>query len=62
MERIVCPFGFSWRVHKRLINRHDKTLGVEEGVGTELSLHVTGFWDVTQQTVAQIYQRFGGTY
>ena len=28
VERRVCPFGFSWRVHKRLINRRDKTLGL----------------------------------
>jgi hypothetical protein len=26
-----------------------------------LSLHVTGFWDVTPHTLAQIYRRFGGT-
>jgi hypothetical protein len=26
-----------------------------------LSLHVTGFWDMTPHTVAQIYRRFGGT-
>ena len=28
VERRVCPIGFSWRVHKRLLNRHDKTIGL----------------------------------
>ena len=31
------------------------------GVHIVLSLHVTGFWDMTPHTVAQIYRRFGGS-
>jgi len=34
---------------------------MEGGVHIVLSLHVTGFWDMTLHTVAQIYLRFGGT-
>ena len=32
VERRVCLIGFSWRVRKRLFNRHDKAIGLgEEG-------------------------------
>jgi hypothetical protein len=61
LERREGPIGIRWRVRKRLINRHEKALGVGEGGRTVLNLYVTGFWDMTSQTVAQIYRRFGGT-
>jgi len=61
VERRVSRIGFRWRVCKRLFNRHDKALGLGEGVHIVLSLYVTSFWDVTPYTVAQIYRRFGGT-
>ena len=32
-----------------------------KGVLIRLTLHVTGFWNMTPHTVAQIYRRFGGT-
>jgi len=43
-------------------SRHDKTIFVVEGVHIVLSLLVTGFWDMTPHTVAQIYRLFGGTW
>ena len=61
LERREGPIGIRWRVRKRLINRHEKALGMGEGVRTVFNLHITGFWDMTPQTVAQIYRRFGGT-
>ena len=60
VERSVCPIGFRWRVRKRLFNMHDKALRLGGGVHIVLSLHVTGFWDVTPHTLGQIYPRFGG--
>ena len=55
VEIRVCPIGFRWRVRKRPVKRHNKALGLGKGVLTVLSLCVTGYWDVTSHTVAQIY-------